>query len=361
MAEEIKVSAMTFLDTVPDNAKIYVVVPGDPVPYYTTKEALLAGIGSGSGTLQQVTVNGNETNQGIVLVDEFDEKIRVLNSGEALSVLKQFIDGGVMSETPMASINQTGITFTFGSYTFQFSFDGLSNSFWTFPQTTAIEFVASREWVNEQGFGKTEVKNSNFTAVNGFRYVAVANLTVTDPTPFEGAVYEVLVSNGVISIGSTSYNVLGTVVRRFYRSGAWVTRTYVSDNVISSAVQTALDNKADEPVVTDISLTSTIVGWSTFTRREITVVDYGPCVLVLFALEGVSNSSSATFTLPFTNTGGLASAQIRVQNNGTFQTAPGLCQIVNGSAMINMFVNNTASAFTASNNKATIGQILIRK
>lgn len=44
MAGEIKVSDMTFLATIPDDAKIYIVKNGDPTPYYTTKEALLGSL-----------------------------------------------------------------------------------------------------------------------------------------------------------------------------------------------------------------------------------------------------------------------------------------------------------------------------
>ena len=35
------VSEMTFLESVPENAMIYVVIPGDDTPYFTTKENLI--------------------------------------------------------------------------------------------------------------------------------------------------------------------------------------------------------------------------------------------------------------------------------------------------------------------------------
>jgi hypothetical protein len=41
---EKKVSEMTFLESVPDNAKLYIVVPGELTKYYTTKAALLSGV-----------------------------------------------------------------------------------------------------------------------------------------------------------------------------------------------------------------------------------------------------------------------------------------------------------------------------
>lgn len=65
---EKKVSAMDFLETVPDNAKIYVVIPGDTTPYYTTKAALLAGISGGSYNLQTITdgSGNNETTNHLI-------------------------------------------------------------------------------------------------------------------------------------------------------------------------------------------------------------------------------------------------------------------------------------------------------
>lgn len=61
-AGEKKVSAMTFLADVPDDAKMYVVVPGITTPYYTTKAALLAGIAAGTTpTLPQVLAQGGRT------------------------------------------------------------------------------------------------------------------------------------------------------------------------------------------------------------------------------------------------------------------------------------------------------------
>ena len=41
MSLEIKVSDMTLLTSIPDDAKIYIVKPGDTTPYYITKAALV--------------------------------------------------------------------------------------------------------------------------------------------------------------------------------------------------------------------------------------------------------------------------------------------------------------------------------
>lgn len=73
---ETKVSVMTFLEDVPNDAKIYVVKPGDTTPYYTTKSALLAGISGGSQSLPEVLAVGDRT---IRLFDGDGETILELN------------------------------------------------------------------------------------------------------------------------------------------------------------------------------------------------------------------------------------------------------------------------------------------
>jgi hypothetical protein len=71
-----------------------------------------------------------------------------------------------------------------------------------------------------------EVKSANFTAVNGGGYIAVATLTVTDPTPSEGASFSVLVRNGTATVGGTAYAVAGSLIRRVFHSGSWQNYEY---------------------------------------------------------------------------------------------------------------------------------------
>ena len=253
---------------------------------------------------------------------------------------------------------------------------------------------------------KRIVVSTNTTAVIDGAYTLVASSTFTDPTPSEGKGYSVFIRNGTATIGAVSYSTVGTLVWRLFHSGSWATyvltnqtqlnakedsitagttsqyyrgdktfqtldKTSVGlsnvDNTsdlnkpISTATQTALNGKITQNAIQDISLTSTIVGWASFTRREINILDLGNCFLVIFALEGVSNSASATFTVPFTNTGGLTSNYIRITNNSTANNVPGNASIGNGSSTVVLSLNNTGGVFTASGNKSTIGEIIIYK
>jgi hypothetical protein len=64
-------------------------------------------------------------------------------------------------------------------------------------------------------------KSTDFTAVLGGHYNCTATLTVTDPTPENGAGFTVFVRNGTVTVGGTNYTVPGTEVCRVYHSGAW--------------------------------------------------------------------------------------------------------------------------------------------
>jgi hypothetical protein len=68
-AGETKVSLMTYLGTVPDDVKIYIVKPGDTTPYFTTKAALLSGI-----DLETVLSNG-----GTVIIGDNEFYVDVEN------------------------------------------------------------------------------------------------------------------------------------------------------------------------------------------------------------------------------------------------------------------------------------------
>jgi nitrogen fixation protein len=126
------------------------------------------------------------------------------------------------------------------------------------------------------------------------------------------------------------------------------------------ALATALAGKADNATVTDISLTSTIVGWSSFTVRDIRVIDLGSFAIVFFRIQGTSNSTAASFTLPFNSTVE-TSVAIRTVNNGINQTATGLARIVGSSNIVECFQNLSFMTFASSNGKLVIGQILITK
>jgi lysophospholipase L1-like esterase len=72
----------------------------------------------------------------------------------------------------------------------------------------------------------SQVKSTSFTAENLGEYIAVATLTVTDPSPSEGTSFVVLVRNGTATVGGSAYSTAGTLIRRVFHSGGWANYSY---------------------------------------------------------------------------------------------------------------------------------------
>lgn len=85
---------------------------------------------------------------------------------------------------------------------------------------TAVRGVTVRDEDGVLALAALE-KSANFTPIVGGVYLATATLTVTDPTPSQGAEFTVIVRNGTATVGPTAYATAGTVIRRIYHSGAW--------------------------------------------------------------------------------------------------------------------------------------------
>src|SRR3990167_5861782 len=72
----------------------------------------------------------------------------------------------------------------------------------------------------------------------------------------------------------------------------------------------------------DYGGTSTITGWSSFTNQKIFYTKVGKLVFVAFDLNGTSNATTVSFTLPYTRPADdfTIDAHIRRADNGTTAT-----------------------------------------
>jgi hypothetical protein len=116
----------------------------------------------------------------------------------------------------------------------------------------------------------------------------------------------------------------------------------------------------------DYSATSTIVGWASFTAKEIYTKKVGKLVFVNFAISGTSdsdptNGAKAVFTLPYTSasapTGATAFNLTATYDAGTTTTVPGGGSINASSTTVNLNkVFHTAAGWTNSGTKTVRGQ-----
>ncbi len=109
---------------------------------------------------------------------------------------------------------------------------------------------------------------------------------------------------------------------------------------------------------TDYSATSTIVGWSSFTVKSIFYKRIGDLVFVSWDLDGTSNATTTTFTVPITSN---ADVELRLstfaRDNGTAATGGGLVQLPVSSTTFFLSSDMALAAWTASGTKTTKGQV----
>lgn len=131
------------------------------------------------------------------------------------------------------------------------------------------------------------------------------------------------------------------------------------DNIVQATIFPA----SGQPVIpnltegtwTDYSASSTIVGWSSFTTKQLYYKDIGKTRFVYFKFDGTSNSTTTSFTLPSasSNTADYG-GPVRTDDNGV--TGLGHYVLPANSATVAAYYGVTAAAWTASGTKRLLGQ-----
>lgn len=107
---------------------------------------------------------------------------------------------------------------------------------------------------------------------------------------------------------------------------------------------------------TDFSATSTIVGFSSFTFKQIYYKKLGKLVYVWFRINGTSDNASTTFTVPHTAANTLLfQGAFRGTNAGTDLSTPCMWRVTNNSNIITLYKDFAFGAWTASGAKETDG------
>lgn len=110
--------------------------------------------------------------------------------------------------------------------------------------------------------------------------------------------------------------------------------------------------------LTDYSATSTIVGWTSYTTKQIFYKKVGKTVTVYYHLAGTSNSTSTSFTVPFSASSAGVDFYAKVAtgtNNGTRMTSSPYIRIPATQSTVTVYRYDD-SAWTASGTKMVRGQ-----
>ena len=114
----------------------------------------------------------------------------------------------------------------------------------------------------------------------------------------------------------------------------------------------------------DYSLLSTVLGWSSFTAKNIYYVLRGKQLFVSFQISGESNATSISFTIPyiasdvvgFTFGGALTVGQ----DNGSYITGACRCYISNNSAIVGCDSNMAGGVWTNHGAKRVDGSFVLQ-
>lgn len=139
----------------------------------------------------------------------------------------------------------------------------------------------------------------------------------------------------------------------------------ITDGVTNSApsqnaVFDALALKATEGAWTDYSSTSTITGWSSFGKKYILYKKIGNLLYVRWDLDGISNATSATFTLPYSSVSsvGRYGAICNIYSGGW--TWGSVCvEGLTGWSKVAIYNGGIGTAWASSGNKASVGEIIL--
>ncbi len=119
------------------------------------------------------------------------------------------------------------------------------------------------------------------------------------------------------------------------------------------------------PAPTDLSLTwttygtsSTVVGWVSSTK-VINYIAIGKLVIINYAITGPSNSTAASFTLPFVATNTQTYAVGLTEDNDVFLPV-GYGRILAGASLVEFFPSTTNFFWTAGGTKKVQGHMILQ-
>jgi hypothetical protein len=276
--------------------------------------SFIYGGSTSTPTLQEVLTEGNETETDINVksiffkIGDLDEDnsgtgILIDNDESSINFFRNLENFMTFNREIIAGINSLG-----GVWSIDFS-ELENNVRLKFPNKPIGNYTIATI---------DDVISSNTTATNGTKYLAVANLTMSDITPpSEGAFYEVTVINGTSTIGGVGYTV-GQKVFRHFHSGSW--RTFVYND----------ENRTVELLLNDVVSGSNVTGVTTETLVK----------TILIPANTIKSGESVMIeAISVRNATAVSTSQnrFRTSTSGTFSTSH--TQIALGASGTTNFLN----------------------
>lgn len=166
-----------------------------------------------------------------------------------------------------------------------------------------------------------------------------------------------ILGNGYVGIGQDTPSALLDVNGLAKTTTLKVTDGAALDKILVSDADGDLAYVTGFPAAVNYSSSSTVTGWSSFTGKSIYYMRCGRIAIVWFVIEGTSNSTSASFTLPFSVVaGGSVWVPIRGIDNGV---ALGHAMASMSGSVVTALATGAGGTWTASGTKIINGCIII--
>jgi hypothetical protein len=192
--------------------------------------------------------------------------------------------------------------------------------------------------------------------------------SISDPTGSGAAVFAntpTLITPKVDTINESTVGNGVTVGGVNLKAGVVSTANSVGSTALATGGVTATKIGTDASFAwVDYAATSTLVGWASFTNKTIRYTIIGKTAFVNFALAGSSNSTLASFTLPFNAKAYNGGAPLSVDTSSGLVIDSGTIQSTGCRVFIDPNTPNTVSlsrfstGFTASGNKDIRGILM---
>ena len=108
---------------------------------------------------------------------------------------------------------------------------------------------------------------------------------------------------------------------------------------------------------TDYSATSTVTGWVAFSIKKVFYKRIGNTVFSTFSLQGTSNNTTTSFTLPYINQTGFVINTFSRASDAGGDSATGLVLVNNSASTVILYKDTIGNSFSAAGTKIAIGQL----
>ena len=327
-------------------------------PFYNTQYRPITWV----PTLQEVTDAGNTTNNDITIGNLFLNGDAISTIGGSLNLALGNSSFIIKSDTDIVQ-NSPILRF---KHTAQRSFT-LPDKSGTLLLDTDTSTIATKSWANQtfQPIGSYLTTGTLTDSLNTNGVTAITlntpNVIFSTPVTFSktGRAW-----SGTLALNNQSANrvfagpTTGSAAAPTFRA---LVAADIPDLSSSYVTTTTYNNAVLDSGWVDISNTSTIVGWSSFTDKILKYRRIGKTLYVKYGFTASSNSTAASFTVPYTFATSAAGNTHYVLNNGT--SSIGYPSMSANSNVIEFLryssLTSVTNTWTASGTKQIFGFMII--